>query len=174
MVFFESRQRLVATDANDVQDVYEWEAFGVGGCQDEQGCISLISSGRGSQASFLYSVAANGRDVYFTTTDRLVPGAVGGAPALYDARINGGFPVPPPSSGCELESCQDAGTTGLSHPITPASAGVVGNGNVRPGKKICRKTQRRIVRHGKVRCVKKRRSAHGHSGSRGKKQGGSK
>jgi len=174
MVFFESEQQLVATDANAVRDVYEWEAVGTGGCLRAGGCISLISSGRGSQASYLYSVAADGRDVFFTTSDTLVPGAAGGAPAIYDARINGGFPAPLPLPECGLDNCQAPGPPPATSAIAPASAGVAGKGNVRQGK-TCRKNQRRIVRNGKVRCVKKKRHGGGkHKVPKSHKQGGSK
>jgi len=173
MVFFESEERLVAKDANAVRDVYEWEQAGVGGCARPEGCISLISAGRGSQPSYLYGVGGGGRDVFFVTSDSLVPGAQRGTPAVYDARIGGGFRVAEESPACQLDGCQ-AGVAGAPQATTPSSSAVTGPGNVKPSGKRCKKNQRKVKRQGKVRCVKKhrkqgRKSRSGAGGQEGSK-----
>jgi hypothetical protein len=156
MVFFETSEALVARDSNGVQDVYEWEAAGVGGCMRPEGCLSLISLGRGSSPSYLYGTGADGRDVFFLTRDSLVPGAQSGALAVYTARINGGFPTMVQPSPCQLDACQQ-GPPPASVPGLPSSATVVGPGNVQPRKK-CGKNRRKIKRQGVVRCVKKKQA----------------
>jgi hypothetical protein len=171
MVFFESAEALVASDTNGVRDVYEWKADGLGGCNRGQGCLALISSGRGSEPSFLYSTAAGGRDVFFATTDALVtaPG-LGGTRAIYDARIGGGFPVPSALPVCQLDACQVRGG-GAPAMAAPASANLIGPGNVRTGKgrRACKAGQRRVKRGGKARCQAKRR----HREKQMRHQGGS-
>jgi Tol biopolymer transport system component len=172
MVFFQTSEALVAADTNGVEDVYEWEADGAGGCGREQGCLALISSGRGAGPSFIYGVAAAGRDVFFTTTDVLVsaPGA-GGSIAIYDARINGGFAPSPTPPSCQLDACQ-AGTVARPPIAAPASAKVAGPGNVssRQGRKGCKSRQGQVTRGHKRNCVA---SKPHHKKQKRQRQGGS-
>jgi hypothetical protein len=170
MVFFESAEALVPTDVNGERDVYEWEQQGIGGCDRSPGCLSLVSLGRGPQPSYLYGVTPGGGDALFTTSDALLPiPGVGGTPTLYDARIDGGFPIPTEPAGCQLDGCQPSqAPPGV---VEPSSSQVVGPGNVKPKHpKRCKKTQRRVKRHGKVRCVSKKH--HGKQ-TAGKNRGGS-
>lgn len=166
MVFFETEEALVPRDVNGVRDVYEWETDGTGGCARAQGCISLISLGRGAEDSYLYGVSASGRDVFFTTVDSLVdiPGT-GGTPAIYDARINGGFATAEGAPECQLSGCQEAAQP--PPPVgDPASSTMNGPGNVKPKKpaKKCRKNQRKVKKKGKVRCVAKHHKHKSHKG----------
>lgn len=181
MVFFETTESLVADDSNSSLDVYEWEANGVGGCQRLDGCVSLISAGRGSRASYLYGADESGRDVFFLSGDALVPGADAEGVALYGARIGGGFPAPTEKTECRLDSCQ---SSIVPPPAPPASSSeVVGPGNVPRGRK-CKRDRHKVKRHGKFRCEKKRRhhkranhrSGHrtGRSGHRWDHKGGAK
>jgi hypothetical protein len=99
--YFQTAARLVDADTNGVRDVYEWQ----------DGKATLISSGRGSAAANLADVAADGRDVFFTTSQRLVAADIDSAVDLYDARIGGGLAsqAAPPSPGavsCEADGCQ--------------------------------------------------------------------
>ena len=162
-VFFESFGPLVLGDTNGVQDVYEWEAPGSGTCttssssyspQDE-GCVSLISSGRSPQDSDLLDVTPDGSDVFFRTGASLLPQDPGSFD-VYDARVSGGFPPPPaPAVPCEGEACQ--GAAPAPDEETPASAAFHGAGNPAPphGRHQCAKGKRRVVRKGKARCVKR-------------------
>ena len=91
-VFFETSDRLVIGDSDNRPDVYEWEAGGEGSCGEPEGCVGLVSGGRGSGGSFL-DASADGGDVYFSTEESLVhadPGAID----VYDYRVGGGFPEP--------------------------------------------------------------------------------
>jgi len=169
-VFFESFEPLVLADTNEAADVYEWEAPGEGDCtasstqyspQDE-GCISLISSGKNAKDSAFFDATPDGSDVFFSTAASLVeqdPGLID----VYDARVQGGFPPPAgPEPPCEGEACQSP--PGPPAVLTPSSAAFSGPGDLpTPKPKRCPKARRRVVRHGKARCVKRhRRHRHVH------------
>jgi hypothetical protein len=113
-VFFESFDSLAPRDTNGKMDVYEWEAPGEGRCQESSssfskqdgGCVSLISTGKSPSGSRLVDASPSGRDVFFATGESLLPQDYG-LVDIYDARENGGLPIPvePPAS-CEGEACQ--------------------------------------------------------------------
>ena len=104
-VFFDSEDALVPVDSNGQQDVYEWRAPGFAGCAKPNGCIDLISSGKGPEASTFVDASADGTDVFFLTSDSLVSSDPGSRD-LYDARIGGGFPDPPSAIPCFGDACQ--------------------------------------------------------------------
>lgn len=145
--FFESSEPLVVGDTDGVQDVYEWEAQGVGSCDRPDGCVQLISSGESARKNYLYSVSESGDDVFFLTSDILLPADHDQTPSIYDARVNGGF-AEPLSVPCSGEGCNPVSPVpGLTTPVT----GALGpNGNLRKARR-CAKG--RVKRHGK--CVKK-------------------
>lgn len=154
-VFFETADSLVPRDVDDATDVYEWRA-GAG--------VALISSGRSpldspaGASNYIYGATPSGDDVFIRTVDGLVPAAgTGGTPAIYDARVGGGFAEAsqPP---CEADACQPAV---VPPPLSsPASASVIGRGNVKPRH---HKKRRHRGKHKKHR----RHPKHGRSGSKG-------
>jgi hypothetical protein len=165
-VFFQSKQTLLPADANGRQDVYEWEADGVRGCGDAGGCTALISTGRATKDSFLYAATTNGSDVLFITPQPLVPqDQNGGTGALYDARVQGGFPQPPGSPApCQDDACQGSPTPAPSQTF-PGSTAFSGHGNRSPGKR-CARHHRRPK---KGRCAAgKHRHGHRHEHSQGR------
>ncbi|MDW5593508.1 hypothetical protein VSS74_04115 [Conexibacter stalactiti] len=96
---FDTLDQLVAEDTNATRDVYEFR----------DGRLRLVSPGRSNSTASLVGMAGDGRDVFFTTSESLVPWDIdGGDFDLYDARIGGGFPVPtaPPVPRCAGDSCQ--------------------------------------------------------------------
>jgi hypothetical protein len=129
-VFFESPVGLTPGALNDApvngggsylaQNIYEWEAPGteVDGklaCGEPSGCVYLISDGHdttegggvkglptGSSVE-LIGADGSGENVFFTTADRLVGQDRDTESDYYDARINGGFPAPPPEAPCQVE-----------------------------------------------------------------------
>jgi hypothetical protein len=133
-LFFTSRDALLPGDTNGYYDVYEWEADGSGGCHssaDNGGCLYLISSGRGASNSYFADASASGNDVFFETGDHLVGSDQDDYVDLYDARVGGGFPEPPPPAPCEGESCRGEG----SHAPAASGAGTAafqGPGNPAP------------------------------------------
>ena len=93
-LFFDTSDSLTAKDTNQDQDVYEWRADGVAGCSRSQGCIGLISSGRGADGASFVDASADSTDVFFLTDESLVASDPGSTD-LYDARVGGGYPDPP-------------------------------------------------------------------------------
>jgi hypothetical protein len=149
-VFFLSADQLLPEDANDVQDVYEWQAQGVGACKRAGGCLALISSGQGEHDNYLFSMSADGHDVFFWTEEKLVGQDVPGSKSIYDARVDGGIPNPPAPAPCQGDACQGIGST---PPALPSALSEEG-GNGKQGSSRCAKGQRRVVRRGKSRCIK--------------------
>jgi hypothetical protein len=82
-LFFASYDALVP-GANGLQNVYEYAG----------GQVHALSDVSGANASFLLDTSASGGDVFFATAERLVPQKTGGAVAVFDARVDGGFPAP--------------------------------------------------------------------------------
>ncbi|MGC1853298.1 MAG: hypothetical protein WA687_12750 [Solirubrobacterales bacterium] len=130
-VFFNAFDPLVPHDSNGAQDVYRWQAQGTGGCQEQGGCIELISSGSSEEDSIFIDASEGGRDVFFRTKESIDPDDPG-LFDIYDARIGGGFarPIPPPP--CVGDSCQNV-MPGPNDP-TPASASYRGAGDPKPVK----------------------------------------
>jgi len=156
-VFFSTREALVPEDINGRFDAYEYD--------NTSGAARLISTGRGSLDAYFLDASASGRDVFFATRDRLVGWDVDANYDVYDARVGGGLPEPasaPPS--CSGESCQ--GSLGAAPAVGGAtSAGFRGRGDLgrklkkrhhAKHRKTCRRGAKRVVRRGKVRCVRRR------------------
>jgi hypothetical protein len=109
-VVFNTTEALAPSDTNGTIDVYLWR----------DGRVSLISSGKPSDdPNFLVNsdplaagvpnnltlISPSGRDVYFTTTARMVSSDTDTVFDIYDARVDGGFDLStaPPCSG---DGCQ--------------------------------------------------------------------
>lgn len=169
-VFFDSYGPLVLGDTNGKEDVYQWEAQGSGSCTAESssyvqasgGCLSLLSSGQSPVDSEFLDASASGSDAFFTTSEGLVPQDAG-LIDVYDARVDGGFPVGSNAPAvCEGEACQGAPVPPLD--TTPASFAFNGPGNpvppvlvtskvvVKPKLKPCKKGT--VRQRGK--CVKRK------------------
>jgi hypothetical protein len=104
-VFFNSEDSLIPQDSNHEEDVFQWQAQGVGGCARANGCIGPISSGRGANGATFVDASADGSDAFFLTDASLVGQDHGGLD-IYDARVGGGFPEPAPPIPCVGDSCQ--------------------------------------------------------------------
>jgi hypothetical protein len=117
-VFFETADALVPQDTNGLMDVYEWE----------NGRIYLISSGQGTFGSIFAGASSNGDDVFLMTTDHLAPQDIETSTQIYDARVDGGFPYRPFTTGCNSGQCQGPQTPAPAFGA-PASATFVGLGN---------------------------------------------
>lgn len=139
------------------QNVYEWEQEGHGSCPAGQssGCTYLISDGHDTSVSTtkctnrlngnptgsgtcLFGVDATGDNVFFQTTDRLVPADTDTQEDIYDARVcepekgNPCITEPPPAPApCDGENCHGIPEATPSL-IAPGSASFNGEGNAAP------------------------------------------
>jgi hypothetical protein len=125
-VFFDSVEPLVAQDTNGKQDVYEWERDGTGSCQEQAGCIYLLSGGVSGYGSWLLGGSSSGEDVFFVTRAQLASQDQNENDDLYDAKVGGVQPVSPPA-------CTGSGCQGVPSPpptfATPPSVTFNGVGN---------------------------------------------
>jgi hypothetical protein len=115
-------------------DVYEWRKDGVDECEELQGCLALITNGRGGFLNLLLGISPSGRDVFIYTRSELLPQDNDNAGDIYDARIDGGFPGAPPGAvECEGDAC----STPASAPNdpTPASETFTGPGDISQARK---------------------------------------
>ena len=74
--------------------------------------------------SRLRGIDASGEDVFFETTDGLVPQDVDSQVSWYDARVQGGFPAPSALVECQGSACRAGRPTppSLSPPLAPPAA----------------------------------------------------
>ncbi|HEU4707506.1 MAG TPA: hypothetical protein VFS64_09980 [Solirubrobacterales bacterium] len=188
--FFETTEALSPTDTNGAEgcpgtggglqsgyrackDVYEWEEPGAGSCAvgspgyspADQGCLYLISRGKGSFGSILADASASGDDVFLFSREALVGQDTDQLLDLYDARVGGGIASqspPPPKPPCEAEGCKpEVGPSpALASPATPGFRSS-GNVNEKPKPK-CPKGK--VRRHG--RCIKKTHHHHNRGAKR--------
>jgi hypothetical protein len=113
-IFFNSRDALVPQDINGKEDVYEWE----------DGRVHLISSGTDGNPSGLSSSSVSGDDVFIATRSQLVAADRDEVVDIYDARVGGGFPKPPPPGLCEgIEGCH--GSAGVAPPFSDPASGTL-------------------------------------------------
>lgn len=122
-VFFDTPSALVSQDTNGEllpigaanngseyfspsSDVYEWRRYGIDGCGRVQGCLALITNGINGTENVLLGVGRSGRDVFIGTHSQLAATDTDQSGDIYDARIGGGFPTPPPPpTECEGDEC---------------------------------------------------------------------
>jgi len=107
---FDSRDALVPADTDGRQDVYLYE----------DGRPQLISTGRSGDMSALVEMSPTGRDVFFTTRERLAAGDSDNGADIYDARIGGGFAAVGEASPCAGEACR--GPLGAGPALGPGPA----------------------------------------------------
>jgi hypothetical protein len=117
-VFLDTSDALVPRDTNGKVDVYEWTSNG----------LSLISSGRSKDDSFLLDTSASGNDVFFATAEGLDADDTDGAYDVYDARVGGGFQRADVAAPCTADTCQ-GGVSGAPTLAQPGSVTFSGAGN---------------------------------------------
>jgi hypothetical protein len=155
-LFFNSHDGLVPADNNGVGDVYEYEPAGVGGCSTStgnlrvvfapqaSGCVGLISGGFGPDESLFADASGRGpggeegEDVFFATTDALVPQDVGTEYNMYDAHVcSEAVPCPAaapvvPAPCASADACKAAVSAQPALFGAPPSATFSGSGNLAP------------------------------------------
>jgi hypothetical protein len=174
-VFFSTKDPLVPADTDGMYSVYEYV----------DGRPQLISSGVSVQDFFpgllnilfgplwdpaytgLESVSADGRDVFFSSYDTLVPQDHNGQfLKVYDARTNGGIPYQVPLLPCTAaDECHDPTNAAPRDPEVGSGAQLAGGNleakkhrGVKKHRKRHRKRHRRHHRH--------RAGAHAHRSGR--------
>jgi hypothetical protein len=160
--FFETSDPLVEADTDGVNDIYEWEEAADGGHS-----VALISSGKSTEyppkvpqvtypllPNLLLGATPSGNDVTFSTVEQLVPQAPeGGSPAIYDARVEGGFAQPSAPSSCgDAGSCRSGASGGSPTLIAPLKSS---GRNVKPRRHRCKAGKtKRAIKH--ERCHRRR------------------
>ena len=131
-VVFTSADRLTPAAAVGEEDAYEFH-WADGASLD--GEVGLLANGHrfsGFATSPLRAIDASGRDAYLESPQQLVAQHTSTALALYDARIDGGFPAPVSPVECEGEACH--GAIGVAPSLSaPSSTGTPTVGNLTPG-----------------------------------------
>jgi hypothetical protein len=96
-IVFTSTEPLSPNATNGLQNVYVWH----------EGNIGLISSGSASEADVEPAITPSGQDIFFSTSAGLVEGDTDGLRDIYDARIDGGFPLAAEANEeCSGDACQ--------------------------------------------------------------------
>jgi hypothetical protein len=149
-VFFHTAERLLPGAVNGLANVYEY----VGGR------LYLISTGTSGRASYFYDASPSGDDVFFINSQDLPSGDQGAEFKVYDARVGGGFPVPPAPQECGGEGCR--GTIPAIPPLSsPGTINALGFGNLTSAAATApRKTRAQIRRERLVRALRICRAKH--------------
>jgi hypothetical protein len=134
-VVFESQGALTAgaeeAAAQGANSVYTYRSVG----SIANGNVYLVSDGKDTGEYFrgrgavAVGLDASGRDVFFLTSDHLLPQDTDLVFDMYDARVGGGFPAPTATTVCEGEACQGA-------PLTQPQFGAPGSGSVPGGGNV--------------------------------------
>jgi len=140
-LFFTTSGALVGADTNGVGDAYEYRG----------GQVRLLSTGTDPSKSTFAGADPSGDNAFFITAGSILPSdRDGGGLTIYDARIGGGFPEPPPLPGCEGEACRGSGTSAPSAAAT-GTAAFQGAGNLNQRhKRNCRIAARRAQKVSRV------------------------
>ena len=126
-VYFTTRDGLVPTDGNNLEDVYAYR----------DGDLRLVSRGAGNVSARFLEATEDGKTVFISTDDPIYPGDNDRAVDIYMTREGAGYPyttppVPPACSG--IESCH-RGVPPTPTQSSPGSSGFEGRGNEGRGRK---------------------------------------
>jgi hypothetical protein len=128
-IVFATAEPLSPRATNGLENVYEWHQES----GQSEGGVSLISSGNGDRPVEDVVISPDGGNIFFVTTQGLAAQDTDGAPDVYDARIDGGFPTPTaPPQECAGDACQGP----LTNPVpllVPGSVSQAPGENVSPG-----------------------------------------
>jgi hypothetical protein len=140
--FFESFDALSRDDVNGLRDVYEFERPGTGTCTTARGtfdpksggCHFLVSSGTAPSESYLLDGSSNGRDVFFSTREKMVGRDTNENFDVYDYREGGGFAEPVEPVICVGEAGCMPPAPASPAPASPATPTFTGPENPKPKK----------------------------------------
>jgi hypothetical protein len=156
-IVFSTAETLSSGATKGFTSAYEWN-------EDN---VSLVSGSGASGSVENVLISSSGNDVFFTTTQGLVPQDTDGQEDVYDARLNGGFPSAPAEvQACSGDACQGP----LSSPaplLVPGSLPQASGENFLPVKRATskkaklKKKVKRPKKHAKKRHVAKHTSIRG-------------
>jgi hypothetical protein len=166
-IVFHSNQRLSEKAINGLVNAYEWHKEPDWG----EGVVSLVSTGSDEAPVNDVVISPGGGDVFFVTTQGLVPQDTDGAQDIYDARLGGGFPSqsasPQPCSG---DACQGP----LTNPaplLVPGSVSQAAGENLSPPKKKAAAKKKLTKRAKKPKARAKKATGRSRKKAKGKKGG---
>jgi hypothetical protein len=181
-LFFNSPDALVPQDTNGLEDVYQYEPVGVGGCTSASvtfsersgGCVNLISAGTSSRESVFMDASEGGDDVFFLTASSLTAADYDTSYDMYDAHVCSSSvpcavaPVSPPpcTSGdsCKAAPSPQPAIFGAAPSATFSGAGNLAGGRAPNSsvvtKKIVKCPRGKKLSHG--RCIKTKRKKKAH------------
>lgn len=143
-VFFSTYESFDPADKNGLPDVYEWHG----------GEHRLVSTAKEGQTSRFVDASEDGKTIFFTTTDAIVPQDTDKVLDLYMTREGAGFPYTPPTETppcLAIESCHGA-VPGATVPPKPSTASFHGRSNpeiavgeVRVTRAVVRKAGARVT-----------------------------
>jgi hypothetical protein len=114
----------LATAAERCGSVYEFRTTG----SLSEGSVHLLSDGadvqprQGGCGATFGGIDGNAEDVLFSTADPLLPSDVDGVQRdIYDARVEGGFPLPPNGASCTAACGVPAGTIAPALPAVTST-----------------------------------------------------
>ncbi|HEY5287033.1 MAG TPA: hypothetical protein VIJ50_08005 [Solirubrobacteraceae bacterium] len=152
-VVFSTAEPLVEGAVNGLVNAYEWHKQP----GSSEPVVSLVSTGISSEPVSGVVMSPDGRDVFFATSQGLLPQDTDGAFDIYDARLGGGFPeTSTPPAPCSGDACQGS----LS---TPAPLLIPGSLPQAPGENY-------PPPHGVVKTKKKAKKAKGKHAGKSKKK----
>ncbi|HSZ70926.1 MAG TPA: hypothetical protein VK756_11270 [Solirubrobacteraceae bacterium] len=151
-IVFSTSAPLSPLVSNGLENVYEWHEVPGG-----EGSVSLVSSGSATEPiepSF-FTISSSGRDIFFVTSQGLVPQDTDSENDIYDARLGGGFPAAPAAQRpCSGDACQG--------PLTnPQPLLVPGSVSQAPGENLPATVPVVTPKRVTVKCAKNKRSSHG-------------
>ena len=123
-VLFTSLDGLVPADGNGAKDVYRWH----------DGQVQMLSRGLAGQDSRFLDASVDGKTVFFSTSDAIVPIDTDRSVDIYMTRPGAGFtnPVTDPQTPCSGGDCRDA-TSPVGPLALPGSGGLLGAFNAADG-----------------------------------------
>jgi len=124
-VFFGSSDALTPAAVGERENIYEYH----------EGNVYLISPGDEAAPlqppeTRLLDTNESGGDVFFSTTDSLLPQHTDTQASWYDARSGGGFPAPLVPPACVGDACQ--GPLSTTPPTSSAGSTGIAEGNLAP------------------------------------------
>ncbi len=145
-VVFQSGAVLVPSAAPRVANVYEYH----------EGGLALISDGQDSTlGGGLLGIDESGEDIFFATADRLVSQDGDTQRDVYDARINGGFPLAIGLPTCDGDACQGGLAPAPAFTPVDSASRPAGENIVEPASQQSAAKPRRVAKNKKTKPKKR-------------------